>query len=99
MYHKHHVTYKSCFIKSCFECFSQAKVGDFGLARQGEDYCGKNSKFPVKWTAPEAVKQRVFNTKVEFKKGSKIYNTKLYKGSSKVAKYYNTNRYKGSSRF
>ena len=42
----------------------QAKVGDFGLARQSEDYCSQNSRFPVKWTAPEAIMTRRFNTKV-----------------------------------
>ena len=42
----------------------QAKVGDFGLARQGEDYCSQGSKFPVKWTAPEAIQTKRFNNKV-----------------------------------
>ena len=42
----------------------QAKVGDFGLARQGEDYCSQGSKFPVKWTAPEAINTKRFNNKV-----------------------------------
>ena len=46
------------------ELLFQAKVGDFGLARQGEDYCSQGSKFPVKWTAPEAIMTKRFNNKV-----------------------------------
>ena len=41
----------------------QAKVGDFGLARSGEEYEGKATKFPVKWTAPEAAMKKRFDTK------------------------------------
>ena len=41
----------------------QAKVGDFGLARSGDEYENKAAKFPVKWTAPEAVMKKKFDTK------------------------------------
>lgn len=51
----------------------QAKVGDFGLAREGSEYCplvsdrtganGARPKFelPWKWTAPEAAKFKTFS--------------------------------------
>lgn len=35
-----------------------AKVSDFGLARD-ERYTGDSSKLPIKWTAPEALKEGV----------------------------------------
>ena len=38
----------------------KAKVGDFGLAREGGEYSNKNTKFPVRWTAPEALKFKIF---------------------------------------
>ena len=38
----------------------QAKVGDFGLAREGGEYSNARTKFPVRWTAPEALKYKVF---------------------------------------
>ena len=41
----------------------QAKVGDFGLARSGDEYENRAAKFPVKWTAPEAVMKKKFDTK------------------------------------
>ena len=41
----------------------QAKVGDFGLARSGDEYESRTAKFPVKWTAPEAVMKKKFDTK------------------------------------
>ncbi len=42
----------------------QAKVGDFGLARQDSEYCNRSrSNFPVKWTALEAIERRVFTHK------------------------------------
>ena len=53
-----------CHLVTLKEVQFQAKVGDFGLARQGEDYCSQNSTFPVKWTAPETIMTKKFNTKV-----------------------------------
>ena len=41
----------------------QAKVGDFGLARVGDEFIDAESKFPIKWTAPEAIKTKRFDTK------------------------------------
>ena len=41
----------------------KAKVGDFGLARFGDEYESQTAKFPIKWTAPEAVMQKKFATK------------------------------------
>ena len=38
----------------------QAKVGDFGLAREGSEYSNTRTKFPVRWTAPEALKYKKF---------------------------------------
>ena len=38
---------------------SVAKVSDFGLAKQQALVCGDAEKLPVKWTAPEALKQNV----------------------------------------
>ncbi|XP_068688092.1 tyrosine-protein kinase CSK-like [Montipora capricornis] len=38
-----------------------AKVSDFGLAR-GADFNLEGGKFPIKWTAPEAIKQGQFST-------------------------------------
>ncbi|KAL3866738.1 hypothetical protein ACJMK2_044018 [Sinanodonta woodiana] len=35
-----------------------AKVSDFGLAKQ-EDYSQESDKLPIKWTAPEALKEKV----------------------------------------
>ena len=46
-----------------YESLFQAKVGDFGLARSGNEYESKAAKFPVKWTAPEAVMQKKFDIK------------------------------------
>ena len=40
-----------------------AKVGDFGLARQGDIYENDAAKFPYQWTAPEAAVARKFNHK------------------------------------
>ncbi|XP_063229696.1 tyrosine-protein kinase CSK [Bacillus rossius redtenbacheri] len=39
-----------------------AKVSDFGLARE-ENYTVETSKLPIKWTAPEALKQGKFSNK------------------------------------
>ena len=42
----------------------QAKVGDFGLARQDTEYETKaKGGIPVRWTAPEALKFRKFTSK------------------------------------
>ena len=41
----------------------QAKVGDFGLARSGDEYENRAAKFPVKWTAPEAANYSKFSIK------------------------------------
>jgi len=39
-----------------------AKVSDFGLAKDVEQQL-ESEKFPVKWTAPEAIKEHIFSTK------------------------------------
>ena len=50
----------------------QAKVGDFGLAREGSEYAiepvnedgtKKKMELPWKWVAPEAATHKVFNEK------------------------------------
>lgn len=41
---------------------SVAKVSDFGLAKQQALVCGDAEKLPVKWTAPEALKQNSFTS-------------------------------------
>jgi len=38
-----------------------AKVSDFGLARE-ENFTLEGGKLPIKWTAPEALKQSVRNS-------------------------------------
>ena len=42
---------------------NSAKVSDFGLARD-ENFSLEGGKLPIKWTAPEALKQNV-NTRLE----------------------------------
>ena len=38
----------------------QAKISDFGLARKADTHVPhEGGKFPVKWTAPEALKESV----------------------------------------
>ena len=39
-----------------------AKVSDFGLAKYG-DYTAEGGKFPIKWTAPEALRDNKFTNK------------------------------------
>ena len=50
----------------------QAKVGDFGLAREGNEYAidpvnedgsKKKMELPWKWVAPEAATHKIFNDK------------------------------------
>ena len=36
----------------------KAKVSDFGLAKYG-DFSQQGMKFPIKWTAPEALRENV----------------------------------------
>lgn len=38
-----------------------AKVSDFGLARTEKNTALESAKLPIKWTAPEALKQNVNN--------------------------------------
>lgn len=40
-----------------------AKVSDFGLAKDVVEQKIDNEKFPVKWTAPEAIQEKKFSTK------------------------------------
>ena len=40
-----------------------AKVSDFGLAQDDHGHGEGSSKIPVKWTAPEAVRQKVTNAR------------------------------------
>ncbi|KAF7272927.1 hypothetical protein GWI33_014318 [Rhynchophorus ferrugineus] len=42
-----------------------AKICDFGLARiiTDSEYCAKGGKFPIKWTAPEAIMEGIFTIK------------------------------------
>ncbi|XP_018322667.1 tyrosine-protein kinase CSK isoform X2 [Agrilus planipennis] len=40
-----------------------AKVSDFGLARTEKNTCLESAKLPIKWTAPEALKQNKFSNK------------------------------------
>ncbi|XP_030832504.1 tyrosine-protein kinase CSK [Strongylocentrotus purpuratus] len=40
-----------------------AKVSDFGLAQDNSTQLGTGGKIPVKWTAPEAYKKKLFTTK------------------------------------
>ena len=43
--------------------FGRAKVADFGLARtSAADRAAKGEKFPVKWTAPEALFEQKFTS-------------------------------------
>lgn len=37
----------------------RAKVSDFGLARNEKNATSESAKLPIKWTAPEALKQNV----------------------------------------
>ena len=46
--------------KVSYHWLFQAKVGDFGLAREGSEYSNSRTKFPVRWTAPEALKYKKF---------------------------------------
>ncbi len=41
----------------------KAKVGDFGLAREESEYSNSKTKFPVRWTAPEAIKNSIYTHK------------------------------------
>lgn len=41
----------------------RAKVSDFGLARNEKNATSESAKLPIKWTAPEALKQSVRNIK------------------------------------
>ncbi|XP_019866382.2 tyrosine-protein kinase CSK-like isoform X2 [Aethina tumida] len=41
----------------------RAKVSDFGLARRDNTAASESAKLPIKWTAPEALKQNKFSNK------------------------------------
>ncbi|XP_018576059.1 tyrosine-protein kinase CSK [Anoplophora glabripennis] len=41
----------------------RAKVSDFGLARNEKNATSESAKLPIKWTAPEALKQNKFSNK------------------------------------
>ncbi|CAG9816838.1 unnamed protein product [Phaedon cochleariae] len=41
----------------------KAKVSDFGLARNEKNATSESAKLPIKWTAPEALKQNKFSNK------------------------------------
>lgn len=41
----------------------RAKVSDFGLARNEKNTTSESAKLPIKWTAPEALKQNKFSNK------------------------------------
>lgn len=41
----------------------RAKVSDFGLARNEKNTTTESAKLPIKWTAPEALKQNKFSNK------------------------------------
>lgn len=41
----------------------RAKVSDFGLAKHADDRQQEGGKFPIKWTAPEALRQNLFTSK------------------------------------
>ncbi|CAH0561856.1 unnamed protein product [Brassicogethes aeneus] len=41
----------------------RAKVSDFGLARKEKNATSESAKLPIKWTAPEALKQNKFSSK------------------------------------
>ena len=40
-----------------------AKVSDFGLAKKILDDSCKNSRVRIKWTAPEAIKEKLYSNK------------------------------------
>lgn len=52
---------------------NSAKVSDFGLARD-ENFSLEGGKLPIKWTAPEALKQNVNRFLKNDRSISKFYN-------------------------
>lgn len=52
---------------------NSAKVSDFGLARD-ENFSLEGGKLPIKWTAPEALKQNVNRFLKNDRSGSKFYD-------------------------
>lgn len=42
---------------------SKAKVGGFSLAASGDEYEDRGAKYPLKWTAPETVMRKKWDTK------------------------------------
>ncbi|KAH7711506.1 Protein kinase domain containing protein, partial [Aphelenchoides avenae] len=46
---------------------TNVKIGDFGLCRHvsttGEDYFGRGGRLPIKWMAPESIRECVFSVK------------------------------------
>ena len=42
------------------------KISDFGLSRETNQYkMDKNKKVPIKWLAPETMRQQIFSTKTD----------------------------------
>ena len=69
--HRLHIVHRDLAARNVMlDQWLQAKVGDFGLARVGEDYTieptnedgtTKKLELPWKWIAPEAIAYKTFN--------------------------------------